>query len=206
MRLHKLSSLQQPIADSGPAQKPAFSSTSGVRNRVLTPLSQRSPPPIWSRHEPLLLGRDEALIRAQWSNLFIMRWYGPSTKSLIELAFGDMRAIANQFGSVAVLSILELGTRPPDEEARRVVVECEQRLGSRLKAIAYLPHSQGFLTSVILSLLVGLKQVRPRRIHAEKVFTTPTNASAWLEPHILEPASIEELAEIIAQVRRYSLG
>lgn len=165
-----------------------------MRRRVRRPTTSPPPPLTWETQQPTLLGLDDGLLRAQWSNLFIMRWYGPSTVERLEVAFRDIRAVADQYGSVAMLSILEPGTTPPDEEARAMVAKYEHRLGRRLTAIAYLPYSQGFLTSTLMSLLVGLKQVRRNRTHQEKVFKSSQVASSWLESFVDRDVEAQDLA------------
>lgn len=146
---------------------------------------------------PTLLGRDEALLRASWSNLYIMRWCGASTLERLETVFLDLCTLARQRGSFVAVSLLEQGATPPDERGRALVRDHQAQLGDAFAGVAYIVEGKGFMASTIMSVLVGIQNHRQTHGRAERVFRQTRAASEWLSSHLESAPSREEVHEVL---------
>lgn len=175
----------------------ARSLVESVRARVSGPPATE---PRWP--EPLLLGRDAGLLRAQWGRLYFMRWEGPATLRRIETIRGDLLRVATEFDSLVVVSILERGTSPPGEQGRQMIARTEEQVGDRFRALAYLADSQAFFVSMALGVLLNIRQRRRASTHPEKVFGEARAAGLWLRNFLPGPVSPVEVYGAIRAVQR----
>lgn len=171
----------------------------------LEPLPHRKP---WSSNiqgQLEILGASENLLRARWRNLYVMRWYGECTVAELDLVFAEMRATAERHETVAAVSLLDSGCKPPDTEGRLRVAHHQTQLGQKLVAVANLVDGQGFWASVVMNALIGIQARKSDRPSKERVFRKRNEACAWLAQFVKGRPGPEAVADVIDRSRRAEL-
>ncbi len=126
--------------------------------------------------------RDDVLHVGSIGPLFFQRWFAPGQPAHVERMLEAHRAFVARFPhreTVALSHIQSHAFRPPDEGSRRPIREHTKLLGSDVRAVATVIEADGFVASMVRSVVSGLVLIADRRL-AHSVFATVDEGLAYV--------------------------
>ncbi len=147
-----------------------------------------------------ILGISSNLLRARCRNMYIMRWSGECAVRDLSLIFREVTRLAEEYGNVVVVSLIDEGAKPPDADGRRVLARHQSQLADRL-ALANLVDGQGFWASIVLNALLGIQTIKSKRLEREKVFRQREEACEWVKQFVDGGALAHDIDRVLRQCR-----
>lgn len=126
--------------------------------------------------------RDAVLHLGSIGPLFFQRWSAPGQGADVERMLEAHRAFVARFPhreTIALSHIQSHTFRPPDEGSRRPMREHTKLLGSDVRAVATVIEADGFVASMVRSVVSGLVLIADRRL-AHSVFASVDEGLEYL--------------------------